>query len=176
MLWPGFRGMVRHGRWSFLGIAVLFALFVDTFLILEFYWTAQITPIQRNMILFGLLVAWIVLSILAGLIGRMYDVAEQIDQGDEKYRLALSHYLRGNWFETESILLPLLKKNPRDVEILLFLATLYRHTMRLEEAEKMLERLDLLEPSRRWILEMEREKHLINKKRTEENYTEKQAA
>lgn len=161
-LWPGYRGMVRYGRWSFLGIAILFAVLLNTFLIVNFYWTALVTPMQRNLLLLGLFTAWAFLYAIAAFRGRMIEATLKTDAGDETFRRLVGLYLCGQWFEAESLLLTILKQNPRDVEILLLQATLYRHTRRYAEATAVLDRLALLETSGHWFLEIEAERLLID--------------
>jgi cytochrome c-type biogenesis protein CcmH/NrfG len=83
------------------------------------------------------------------------------DTKDEPFREAIIRYLRGDWFGTESLILPLIKKNPRDIEMLLLLATLYRHTQRYNEALEILDKLRLFENAGHWFPEMETERKLI---------------
>lgn len=159
--------MVRYGRWSFLGIAVLFAVLLNAFLVINFYWSALITPMQRNFLLLGLFAAWLVLYTAATLRGRFLEASLQTDASDETYRRLVTLYLRGEWFETESLLLSILKQNPRDIEILLLQATLYRHTRRFAEATAVLDQLGLYEKSGRWLLEIETERLLIEEELAE---------
>lgn len=166
-LWPGLQGVVRYGHWTFLGIALLFALLLDLFLIVNFYWTSFITPTQRNGLLLLLFVAWMLLQALEGGKRRCYEASVSIDGKDKAYREAIVHYLRGNWFETESLILPRLKKNPRDPEMSLLLATLYRHTKRFVEAKRVLDRLCRLDGAERWYLEIDRERRLIEEEESE---------
>ena len=66
--------------------------------------------------------------------------------------------LQADWFGAEQILLDLLSKNPRDVDSGLMLATLWRHTGRFEEASQQLDRLELLDGARKWMLEIHQER------------------
>ncbi len=161
-LWPGYQGMICYGRWSFLGIALLFALLLNGFLFLNFYWTALITPGQRNFLLAGLFGSWIALTVLAATKAKRIEAALKTDPTDENFRRLATLYLQRQWFEAESLLLSVLKQNPRDVEILLLQATMYRHTQRYTEALDVLKQLELYENSRRWLLEIEAERLLID--------------
>ncbi len=160
--WPGYDGLVKYGRWTFLFVALGFALLLDVFIVLNFYWTAYLTPGQRNGFLAGLAAAWIVLSVVAGTKRRGLETARTADVTENKFSEATVHYLRGNWFETETILNTLLAKNSRDVEALLLLATLYRHTKRFDEAVAVLDKLQRLEESGRWFLEIETERRFLH--------------
>ena len=161
MYWPGYDGLVRYGRWTFLFIALAFALILNTFIVLNFYWTAYLTPGQRNTFLVALVVAWIVLSVFAGMKRRRIEAEQTADATENKFSAATTQYLRGNWYETENLLLGLLAKNPRDAEALLLQATLYRHTKRYDEATAVLDKLQLLEESGRWFLEIEMERRQL---------------
>lgn len=166
--WPGFQGIARYGLWSQLGLAILFAAILDAFLLANFYWTGVLTVSQRNIILSLLFVIWITLLSLAKYRRKIFEETFAIDEKDENYRLALQHYLRGNWFETESLILPHLKKKPRDMEMLLLLATLYRHTNRLDEALTVLDRIAQVDGANYWCLEMEFERRYIAKGKAEQ--------
>ncbi|MDR0706182.1 MAG: hypothetical protein LBF88_14505 [Planctomycetaceae bacterium] len=159
--WPGYRGIVQYGHWTFLVIALFFALLLDTFLIVNFYWTAMITTGQRNILLIVFFVSWMMLLTVAALRSRFLNAMSTTDEKDKTFREAITRYLRGDWFGTESLILPLIKKNPRDIEMLLLLATLYRHTQRYSEALEILDKLRLFENAGHWFHEMETERKLI---------------
>ena len=74
---------------------------------------------------------------------------------------AAEQYLKGNWFETECILAGLLRRDPRDVDAGLMLATLYRHTRRLDEAAERLDQLERLDEGVKWALEINRERRWL---------------
>ena len=67
---------------------------------------------------------------------------------------AVTQYLQGNWFEAERFLNEILERNPRDPEALLMLATLFRHTGRIEESRQTLLKLQKFEESRKWFVEI----------------------
>lgn len=172
--WPGFQGIARYGLWSQLGLAFLFAIMLDAFLLANFYWTGVLTVAQRNIILGLLFVIWITLLSLAKYRRKIFEATFTVDEKDESYRLALQHYLRGNWFETESLILPHLKKKPRDMEMLLLQATLYRHTKRYDEATAVLDRIASLDGANHWFLETELERRYIGEAKTEQAESEAQ--
>lgn len=165
--WPGFRGIARYGLWSQLSLALFFALILDAFLVANFYWTAYLTTTQRNMIVVLLVVIWLTLLSLAKYRYKIFKERCSVDAKDENYRLAQQHYLRGKWFEAESLILLHLKKKPRDVEMLLLQATLYRHTKRDVEALIVMEKLERFDGAHRWFLEIEAERRLIDRAKAE---------
>lgn len=174
--WPGFQGIARYGHWSFLGLALAFAAMLDAFLIVNFFWTAAMTPSQRNGFLLLLFLAWALLCGVASLRRRAVEAEIATEGTDETYRAALVHYLRGNWFEAESLIVPRLKKKPRDLELRLLQATLYRHSKRYDEAVLALDRLQQFDGADAWFLEIETERRFIAEARAEEAGTEKEAS
>ncbi|MBN2291823.1 MAG: hypothetical protein JXM70_05325 [Pirellulales bacterium] len=79
----------------------------------------------------------------------------------------LQYYLQKNWFEAERVFRRLLRRNNRDMEARLMLAGLLRHTERFEEAKVQLDRLQRIEGSQKWDLEIRQEQRLLEKKETE---------
>jgi hypothetical protein len=158
---PGYRGIVKYGHPSFLVIALVFAFILDLFLVVNFYWTDQITIAQRNIMLICIIVVWFILSSFSHFRLRQFDLISTGMQ-DEKFKEVLIHYLRGNWYEVEMFIIPRLKYNPNDIETLLLQATLYRHTERYAEALQILDKLQLLNGANKWFVEIENEKKLIN--------------
>ena len=161
-MYPGYSGIVQYGHRLFLVIALTFAFLVNAFLIANFYWTALLTTGQRNLCLAALFGAWIVLTVLASYWKSRLALAMKTEKGDETFRQTLCHYLRGDWFAAEYQMLPYLKKYPKDIEMLLLQATMYRHTERYEEALLVLDKLQLLQDCRNWHAEIENERTLIN--------------
>ena len=160
-MYPGYSGIVQYGHRSFLAMALGFALLLDAFLIVNFYWTALITSSQRNILLVALFGMWIALMVAAAYWKFRLDAIAKPEQQDETFRQTIHHYLRGDWFAAESQILPYLKKYPKDIEMLLLQATMYRHTKRYEEALLVLDKLQLLQNSRHWFAEIESERSLL---------------
>ncbi len=161
-IWPGYSGLVRYGHGRFLVIALFFALLLDAFLLVNFYWTDFISVAQRNILLGVLLFSWLALLLLASRFKRYLDATPDAKAKDELYRKAITFYLRGLWHETESLIAPFLNRNPKDVDFLLLQATLYRHTRRHDESLALLDKLQLCDGSDRWFLEIENERFLID--------------
>ena len=74
---------------------------------------------------------------------------------------AVDYYLKGNWFEAQQALMQRLGEDPRDADARLMLATLCRHTGRLDEAQQQLDLLARLEESAKWGMEIRRERQLL---------------
>jgi len=160
-MYPGYSGIVQYGHRSFLAMALIFALLLNAFLITNFYWTALITEWQRNILLVVLFGTWATLMVAATYWKHRLDAASKPEQHDETFRQTVCHYLRNDWFAAESQILPYLKKYPKDIEMLLLQATMYRHAKRYEEAQHVLDKLGLLQDSRCWFAEIETERALL---------------
>jgi hypothetical protein len=80
---------------------------------------------------------------------------------EDLFSAAQAEYLQGNWFEAEAVLRRLIETDVRDADVILMLATLYRHTGRLDEAAVALERLETLDGSTKWEQEIQSERTLM---------------
>lgn len=72
-------------------------------------------------------------------------------------------YLRGQWAEAESLLSDCLGIENRDPPSLILLCGVYRHTARLEAAERLLEEIRLTEAADRWWLEVAAEQKRLER-------------
>ena len=160
-MYPGYSGIVEYGHRSFLMIALGFALLVNLFLVANFYWTAFLTPGQRNVCLMMLFAVWVLLTAFASYWKHHLASIAKTEQHDATFRQTIACYLKGDWFAAESHILPYLKRFPKDAEMLLLQATMYRHTERYEEALLVLDKLQLLQDSRHWQVEIANEHVLI---------------
>jgi thioredoxin-like negative regulator of GroEL len=91
---------------------------------------------------------------------------------DSLYQQAQSEYLKGHWYEAETLLAQLLQVDGRDVDSRLMLATLYRHTERYEEAISALTTLQRLESAEKWEFEINQELHQLRRKKEQARQTE----
>ncbi|MDR1384339.1 MAG: hypothetical protein LBJ67_10940 [Planctomycetaceae bacterium] len=161
-LWPGAGGIVRYGRWSFLTIALLYGFVCCCVITVNFYWSEILIGTTRGISYFGLGVVWLILTGKAAWHEKI--CRKQRSQPAPKKDIfpeSQTHYLQGNWFEAECCLHILLKNNPRDVEAILTLATLYRHKARYDEAANMLRTLELMEDAVTWKHEIRTEKRKL---------------
>ncbi len=166
-LWPGLPQLWRRGTWSALAAAVAFAALVNGTVLVSFLWTELVPPVARNL-------AWLAVGVIwagAGGFSWLGDCrtgnspAATAGGRPDGFAEALGHYLKGNWFEAESLLGGLLQSNPRDIEAGLLMASLLRHTGRLDEASAHLDRIERFEGSQPWGLEIRRERQYLNEAR-----------
>ena len=166
-LWPGLPQLWRRGTWSALAAAVAFAALVNGTVLVSFLWTELVPPVARNLAWLALGVIWIGAGAFSWLWECQPGTSPEATSGrhPDAFAEALDHYLKGNWFEAESVLAGLLHRNPRDIEAGLLMASLLRHTGRLDEAAAQLDRIERFEGNQQWGLEIRRERQYLNEAR-----------
>ncbi|MDO5309532.1 MAG: hypothetical protein Q4G03_08595 [Planctomycetia bacterium] len=160
-LWPGATGSVRYGLWDHVGLALAFNVAASTCVYLNFSWSDYLIGYVRLFLWLGLGLVWLVLSATAHTRLKAYESTLASDSSGSAFLEAQTHYLHGNWFETECCLNLILKKNPYDAEALLMLATLFRHLQRFDQARATLARLEKLDASEYWHFEISQEREAI---------------
>jgi tetratricopeptide (TPR) repeat protein len=166
-LWPGLPRLWIRGDWSALAISIAFGVVLNLVLVSSFIWP-ELLPgslVTGGWVLVGLV--WIG-SALHG-IRSLPHLREPPGVGEQGLFIqAQAEYLKGHWFEAETLLRQLLRHCSRDVDALLMLATLYRRTRRYDEAARQLDRLDRLDEAAKWRWEIERERDLLKRKAASE--------
>ncbi len=160
-LWPGLPQLSQRGSWPALVVALGAAALLDVALLATLVWDELLSADLRMVYWLFLLAAW---GLSAGLSAWLYQREKRRREADANrdiFREALDHYLQGNWFAAEQALSRLLRKNRRDVEARLMLATLLRHTRRWDEAARQLDVLVRLEDAQKWELEIRHEAELL---------------
>jgi hypothetical protein len=160
-LWPGLPRLWFEGAWSGLALAFGFALLVNFLALANFVWIDLVAP---SLLLFGWLataVIWAGSGLFIGWRGGLSDTAADAAARDDLFRQALAEYLKGAWFEAETLFGRLVAKDPRDVDARLMLATLLRHTDRPADAQRQLDELDRLEKADKWRAEIDRERQIL---------------
>jgi len=171
LLWPGGPQMWFAGAWSGLGVAIGFAVLLDLGLLTSRMWTELLGPAAQTAIWLVLAAVWIGSAAVswrwvAGLqIGG-------VRPADEKACAALflqarDEYVKGNWFEAETVLGRLLDRNVLDVEARLLRANLMFRTHRNGEAASELDRLSRTEGGEVWRMEISRLRARLNESRSD---------
>ena len=88
------------------------------------------------------------------------------DPQKDPFTEALDYYLKGDYYQAERMLELLLRRNLRDLDARLMLATLMRHTGRFEEAVRQLDTLARFEGAGKWDLEMRQERERLANAKT----------
>ena len=162
-LWPGLPQLWLRGSWTGLALAVGFSGLVNFLLAATFVWTAWLSIGLLWAGWIAVLVVWVVSAwgakpVPVVTIDSPPALAAPEPGGRDLLSEVYTQYLQGNWFEAETVLQEMLRLQPRDAEALLQLATLQRHTERLEEAADTLDRLERLDEAIRWQLEIAAER------------------
>ena len=160
-VWPGLPELWFRGQWSGLLLAVFAALLVNFLLATSLVWTEWQSSTVRTTAAFMLAFTWVIGIYRSRRQLREGERLAASGAGEDLFRQAQNEYLRGNWFEAESVIHKLLRHCARDVDAHLMLATLYRHTGRLEESATQLRRLALFDDAQKWVMEIERERRRL---------------
>ena len=173
-LWPGLPHLWMRGSWVGLAVAVGFTALANTMLLASVVYRQWITGDALWVGYSALAAAWLV-AWWQGLAARRGSIAEAAvdelsepapadekrSQLDQMFREAQQCYLESDWVATERLLLKLLKRDARDIEARLMLATLWRHQGRHDEALRQLERLERLEAAEKWRHEIAAERRQL---------------
>lgn len=157
-LWPGGAHLWWRGSWPALALALAFSVLLNILLAATLVWTEWL---PSDMLTTGWLVVaaiWIASAWVSWRCPETQEHAEAagtVTPGDRLFREAQTQYLRGNWCEAETLLKQVLRKNRRDIDARLMLATLWRHTDRKDEALREIESLARTEAAGHWQQELE---------------------
>jgi hypothetical protein len=157
-LWPGLPQLWRRGSWSALVVAVGAAGLMNLALASSFVWSELLPERVRIGAWLAVAVLWAGSAAFSQWAQRRKTAQQDAARTDDAYLEATGQYLKGNWFEAECHLRELLRRDARDIEAGLMLATLLRHTGRLGEAARQLDRLQRLDGWERWAMEIGRER------------------
>jgi uncharacterized protein HemY len=161
-LWPGLPQILcGSGSWAGLALAFGFAVLVNLALASTLVWSELFATGFRSSVWVAVLIVWGTSALVSYRSDRRSRSSSQAPPAAGAFAEAVDQYLKGNWFQSERVLSTLLAENPRDVDARLTLATLLRRTGRLAEAERQLDRLERLDGSKKWELEIRRERQLF---------------
>ena len=172
-LWPGLTRLWLLGQWRGLFLAVGFGVLLNGALVGTFVWN-EAWPLEPNWVAAaGMWVLVLGLWSLGvrGAIGQLSTAqpnrAEPSPQLDQWFREAQAEYLKGHWFEAETLLDQILAKNRDDAEARLLLSSVMRRTKRFELARRNLTRLS----AAKWAMEVEGEMRQIEQGEEEQQET-----
>jgi hypothetical protein len=160
-LWPGLPQLWFEGAWSGLALAFGFGVLVNFLLLATLIWVELIAPPVLGLAWLAIGAIWVGSGIFVAWTGGLRDSSAAAQARDDLFRSALGEYLKGAWFEAESLLGKLVAQDHRDVDARLMLASLLRHTRRPLEARRQLDELQRLEKAEKWQAEIDHERQLL---------------
>jgi hypothetical protein len=165
-LWPGLPQSWFFGDWRGLALALGTAAALNVLLLVSFGWTELIGPSLRNTIWVAFAAAWIVGLVWSKRQCRRQAAVYSLSAEQDSFGQAVDHYLKGDAYQAEQILTSLLRRNVRDVDARLMLATLLRRGKRLDEATQQLDTLAKFEAAAKWGVEIQEERDLLAEARS----------
>lgn len=156
LLWPGWPQLWFAGAWSGLAIAIGFAALLDLGLLAGRMWTELLSSAALTAIWLVLAAIWAVSAAVSWRWVAGLRFGQSQPAGDEMFLAARDEYLKGNWFEAETILSRILDRNVLDIEARLLRANLLFHTARSKEATGELDRLSRMDGGQIWWMEISR--------------------
>jgi hypothetical protein len=161
--WPGLPQLWWRGDWRALLVAIGFATAVNLALVSSFLWPEMLSSPLLGIGWAAILAFWAIcawhgrrcLPMLRGVRSRR--------EREDLFVRAQTEYLKGHWFEAETLLGQLLEEQDSDVDAQLMLATLYRRTRRIEDGQRKLKVLERMDGAEKWALEMAREREMLDR-------------
>jgi hypothetical protein len=160
-LWPGLPQLWTFGSWAGLAVAVGAALVFDLLLLVSFGWSELVSPSVRNILWTAFGGFWVSAVVWSAKRRGRFGAAASPDPKKDAFAEALDYYLKGDYYQAEHLLEGLLQRNLRDLDARLMLATLLRHTGRIDEARQQLDTLAKFEGAGKWEWEIQRERELL---------------
>jgi hypothetical protein len=168
--WPGLPGLWHRGYFSSLLIAVGFSILLNLALVSSFLWPrclGEAFPVVAwpTVLILWMAAAFVAVRTFPALLSVGNTAHEatttEAEHADTLFIEAQREYLRGHWQAAESLLERGLTRSPRDAESRLLLATLLRHTRRLDEAADQLDTMQKFDTAIAWTTEIQRERELL---------------
>lgn len=162
-LWPGLPELWWRGRITALPTALAFAAAANFLLVARFIYPEWLSVGLVRMAGWVGVAIWLFCVIRS--IREMPLLLSPRRASGKPDRFIEAHraYLRGQWAEAESLLTDCLAIENRDPPSLILLCGVYRHTARLEAAERVLEEIRLTEAADGWWLEIAAEQNRLER-------------
>jgi thioredoxin-like negative regulator of GroEL len=143
------------------------AALLDVLLLVSFGWTELIGRNLRIGLWAVFVVAWVAAIVWSRKQCRRQAVVCSLESREDSFGQALDYYLKGDGYQAEQILEDLLRRNVRDLDARLLLATSLRRAGRFDDATRQLDTLACFEGADKWELEIQEERDLLAEARTE---------
>lgn len=170
-LWPGLAAAWINGDLRGLVLSVGFGWATSLLIMATFVWPQWISPFLVNTLWIAHAIFWFAETGRSLWTFKSISKPETVAQSPA-FLEAQEHYIRGNWFDAEALLLNIIQETPRDAEAQLLLASALRHTKRWQAALRRLEQLEFLQAASNWRFEIQQERSLIKRAIAEEAETD----
>ena len=159
--WPGLPGLWYRGELRGLALALIFGVLLQAAIFTNLIWPELLHPASGVVVCFGAALFW--LSVVWGQWAQIPAAETRHAEADTEhlFRSAQDEYLKGNWFQAETLWRRLLDTNAEDVEARLYLVSLYRRIGHSERALSELEWLESCPNSQKWHRELQNERWLL---------------
>lgn len=166
--WPGLPGLWFRGQMSSLLVAIGFSILLNLALVSSFVWpwalgeTFPFVAWPMIFLIWGTS-SWVAYNGLTDVMS--VPTSEKVadpERPDTLFIQAQREYLGGHWEEAEALLARQIENSPRDIESRLLMATLFRHTRRLNLAREQITSLQRFDEAFEWEFEIDRERQLID--------------
>jgi tetratricopeptide (TPR) repeat protein len=165
--WPGLPRLWVHGEVSAVALALGFGAVLNLLLVSNVLWP-ELIPASGRTLGWFLLAAWWLFSAIRAFCSLERLNTPTIADSRGLFIQAQGEYLKGHWFEAESLLQQLLRSTRRDLDAHLMLATLCRRTKRYDEAQARLDLMDQFDGAEKWRWEIEVERRLLQQQAEKE--------
>ena len=160
-LWPGLPQLWLDGAWTGLLLAALGSGLLNLLVLSTWVWSEMLTQRQLQTGWWILGIAWAGAAVVSWRVRGRRQARVTAPANEAAFPAAMDEYLRGHWFEAESLVARLLAINPADVEARLLLATVLRRTRRYAEARGQLDVLERLQAAAAWRQEITNERQRL---------------
>ena len=156
-LWPGLSELWWRGRLSALPSAIVFAVAINLLLVVRFLYPGWLSGWLVTLACWVGAATWVFYLIRSVRELPNLLAPREVSEAPDHFQDAQFAYLRGEWDESEHLLMEVLAIEPRDPPALLLLSSVYRQTDRSDMGHLLLRELSRLEIGDAWKLEIEAE-------------------
>jgi tetratricopeptide (TPR) repeat protein len=154
-MWPGLFQLWRRAEVSGLSLAMLFAVLLNLAIASTLVWTELLPAGWRHALWGTLTILWLTTFVTS--FRQTMRTAGPTTESEDLFSAANEEYLRGRLDLAWECLTQLMRRNPRDVEAGLLMATIDRRRGNYEQSKERLRKLQRLEAAAAWQNELDDE-------------------
>jgi hypothetical protein len=162
-LWPGLTRLWWRGEMTALAVAIGFACLLNGLLLASFWRPVWISAAWTWAGWLICLALWCTGVWAGGRPGGQAVAGRRTGSQQDLLNRAQTEYLRGSWSDAQALLELQIRRNPGDLESHLLLSSVFRRSGRFELSRRTLAHASRLEGAERWLLEMQREREVLDR-------------